>query len=197
MHLLWSGLGGGAGGGWVGVNTLCFLTACHSRRLLASSVQSAVISLATGRSPYQAERRPSLCVRPQGRTAPAPTLPVPPSAALCRFPQFHSSTCPPPLSCLSPLLGLGKVGPSAVGRWPLFVTRSKSTTAQREKNKTNKTGWNGTLEMLTCLSWCVFIGFTSWRIILLDCGVAAVTPAYSNCCSGKHSPAFFFYHVVT
>lgn len=39
----------GAGGG--GVNTLCFLTACYSRRLLASSTQSAVISLAMGLSP--------------------------------------------------------------------------------------------------------------------------------------------------
>lgn len=98
IHLLWSGLG------WVGgvrVNTLCFLTACYSRRLLASSSQSAGISLATGWSPLQSGA-PSVAPPPtphpslsasQRCTVPLPTVPQfhsPPSSVLFVSPSSDS-----------------------------------------------------------------------------------------------------------
>lgn len=158
IHLLcW---GGGCGFGVGGINTLCFLTAYYSRRLLASSSQSAAVSLSSDGAISLSNRSAvhhrcgrvcvGVCARPQG--PPAHTLL---SAALCHFPQFHSSTRPPSLSCLSPLLGFGKVGPSAVSRLFLFVTRSKSTTDQILNGKSRiSAGWNGIVSFLLCCLRC-------------------------------------------
>lgn len=111
----------------------------------------------------------------------AARAPTPLSASQrCASPLPAAPLAHPRLSCLSPLPGLGKVGPSAVGRWLLFVTWSKSTTAQRGQN---------TVHRLECWLPCGscrsqgFIGFISGRSTLSACGVAAVTLTHSKCCS--------------
>lgn len=98
------------------VNTLCSLTACCSRRFLVSSSQSTVTSQATGDG-LRRER----CTVPSGECACVHKAAPPPPLSLC-LPALYCATRPLPPPRPSPLLGRGKVGPCAVGRWPLFVT---------------------------------------------------------------------------